>query len=397
MSQYRIKVIVAGHICIDIIPEFKDFKGKLESLLAPGKLIEVGPVTTSTGGAVSNTGIALHKLGIKTKLIGKIGDDLFGRAILDKLEKYDVKLTDGMMVKSGEQSSYSVVVSPPGVDRIFFHCPGANNTFTSNDLDLKKLSKGDIFHFGYPPVMRAMFVNKGLELKKLMKGVKETGLTTSLDMSYPDPDSEAGKVDWEIILKRVLPYVDLFLPSLEETLCMLKHPIYETISTSEDISSIVNGDLLNKISKRLLNFGALVVLFKMGKQGLYVRTTSNEKKLYSTIIGSFDKRDSWVNRELLCPCFLVDLVGATGAGDSTIAGFLTGLVRGLSLEKAIKVATASGAFSVESSDATSGIPDWNSLQKRINSGWEFRKVDLHLEGWKWDDIKKIWIGTSDKK
>ncbi|HLL78697.1 MAG TPA: hypothetical protein VKT25_04315 [Ktedonobacteraceae bacterium] len=46
----------------------------------PGQTIEAGPTVFSTGGSVSNTGLALHKLGVATRLMAKIGTDLFGCA-----------------------------------------------------------------------------------------------------------------------------------------------------------------------------------------------------------------------------------------------------------------------------------------------------------------------------
>ena len=68
-------VAVAGHICLDIIPSFRTEERNLNDLFIPGKLIDVGPALMATGGAVGNTGIALHRLGRRTVLIGKIGQD----------------------------------------------------------------------------------------------------------------------------------------------------------------------------------------------------------------------------------------------------------------------------------------------------------------------------------
>ena len=82
--------IVAGHICLDVIPQMSHISSEmLETVFTPGRLTEVGPVTFSTGGAVSNTGLALHKLGISTQLMGKIGDDIFGRTVQQILAAHD--------------------------------------------------------------------------------------------------------------------------------------------------------------------------------------------------------------------------------------------------------------------------------------------------------------------
>ena len=99
------EVVVAGHICLDIIPSLEQRQGSLDKLLVPGTLVKVGPAVVSTGGAVSNTGIALHRLGVPTRLMGKVGDDILGRAILDVLRSHNPALADGMIVARGEPSS----------------------------------------------------------------------------------------------------------------------------------------------------------------------------------------------------------------------------------------------------------------------------------------------------
>ena len=142
--------IVAGHICLDIILTFGATPGHGGPVVEPGKLVNVGPPNLSTGGAVPNTGLALHRLGIPTRLMGKIGDDLFGTAILDLIERRDPALAKGMIVSADSPSSYTVVLSPPGVDRSFLHCTGANDTFGPEDVDPKQLRGADLFHFGYP-------------------------------------------------------------------------------------------------------------------------------------------------------------------------------------------------------------------------------------------------------
>ena len=130
-----IDVIVAGHICLDIIPQFRaDAGSDLSAYLSPGRLSEIGDATLSTGGAVSNTGLNLKRMGIETRLMGKTGDDLFGHAIVDIVSRYGQELAEGMLVVPGETSSYTVVINPPHIDRMFLHCPGANHSFSADDV-----------------------------------------------------------------------------------------------------------------------------------------------------------------------------------------------------------------------------------------------------------------------
>jgi len=151
-------VVVAGHICLDIIPVLAE-----EPDLRPGSLVEIGPAALSAGGPVGNVGLALHRLGVPVRLVGKIGADVFGRVLLDVIRRRDPALADGMLVASGETTSYSVVISPPGLDRTFLHCAGANHTFGAADVPVDALCGARILHFGYPPVMRRFYADGGVE------------------------------------------------------------------------------------------------------------------------------------------------------------------------------------------------------------------------------------------
>jgi len=64
------------------------------------------------------------------------------------------------------------------------------------------------------------------------------------------------------------------------------------------------------------------------------------------------------------------VVNATGAGDCAIAGFVASAASGAGPEQALTMAAAAGACSVETWDASSGVPSMAELQARIESGWE---------------------------
>ncbi|QGQ94587.1 carbohydrate kinase family protein [Paenibacillus psychroresistens] len=386
MTRSEAEVIVAGHICLDIIPTISEKKGGLDALFVPGKLVDIGPAVIATGGAVPNTGLALHRLGSDVQLMGKVGDDQFGAAIIEVLRQHGDNIVEGMIVAPGEHSSYTIVINPPNVDRIFLHCTGANDTFSSADLNVEQLDGVRLFHFGYPPLMRKMYEEQGEELKLLLSKARESGLTVSLDLAKPDPESAAGRADWRTILSKALPFVDVFLPSFEEIFYMLHRERYEEMlrkAPAGDILPFVDGTLLSDIAEELLAMGVAVVGLKLGEHGLYVRTTADSARLAASGLCTpvEEKLDSWTARELLAPCFKVDVIGTTGAGDCTIAGFLCGMLQGLSLEDALQIAVGVGACNVEQADATSGIPLLAKLQERITNGWAKREMKLDLPGW----------------
>lgn len=352
--------IIAGHLCLDIIPDLSSHTpAAFNAIFQPGKLINIGAAKVSTGGAVSNTGLALHRLGIETLLLAKVGADPLGRVIKQMIADHAPALADGISMDAATSTSYSIIINPPGVDRCILHHPGSNDDFTAADVREEDIQKARLFHFGYPPLMARMFAADGAELTELFRRVKSLGLTTSLDMALPDPNSAAGRANWKTILQNTLPQVDLFLPSLDEILYML----------GKDSQARLSPELLHELSDELLAMGAKIIVIKLGARGLYLRAAPAE-----TLTGLGKVRPTyltaWGNYEAWHPCYQVDVAGTTGAGDATIAGFLSAFLRDMSPAKTLQAALGVGACSVEAPDALSGIRSWGETLNRIRAGWK---------------------------
>jgi len=389
----RLSAIVAGHLCLDIIPRIAGITPEaFRASFVPGHLIDVGPVALSTGGPVSNTGLALHRLGIPTQLMGKIGDDLFGQAVRELVAGHDPRLADDMVVDPQINTSYTVVINPPGVDRIFLHCPGANDTFSADDVRYDLLADVGLFHFGYPPLMKLMYADGGTQLSSLYRRAKATGVTTSLDMAFPG--SSSVDAPWRRILALTLPNVDIFLPSIEEILVMLRRETYERMrreAPEGDILPAVTPELLFDISSELVAMGAKIVGLKLGYQGFYLRTAGRSALMD---LGRARPADIgvWADRELWAPCFQVDVVGTAGSGDATIAGFLASLLRDMTPEETVNVAVAVGACNVEAADTLSGVRSWEETLGRLGAGWPRHELHLEVSGWRFDAQHGLWIG-----
>ncbi|GAB4447698.1 MAG: sugar kinase [Anaerolineae bacterium] len=390
--------VIAGHICIDIIPSFDDdAPGDLSVLVAPGRLTEVGPAALSTGGAVSNTGLNMVKLGIDAALMGKVGEDLFGQAILDVVRRYGADLADGMIVTPDAVSAYTLVINPPGTDRAFLHCSGANATFSAADVRYELLDGARLFHFGYPPIMRRMYLNGGEQLAELFRRAQATGVTTSLDMSMPDPNAESGRVDWRAVLERTLPYVNIFVPSVEELLFMLARARFDELEAQGGVLAGLTPADLERLVDAVWAMGSPIVMLKLGDRGAYLRTPG---ALHDFGRAAPPDLDAWRSRELWAPCFVPQkLVGTTGAGDATIAGFLTAVLRGMGPEDALTMATAVGVCNVEAANALDGVRTWEATLARVQAGWARQPV-ANLEadtppGWHWDEARGLWRGPYD--
>jgi len=386
--------VVAGHLCLDIIPDLSALsQDRVAQAFLPGRLTEVGPATFCTGGPVSNTGLALTKLGIRTQLMGKVGDDVLGRVVKEMISSYGPGMADNMVMDKAVNTSYTIVLSPPGVDRFFLHHPGANDTFSANDVRYDRLPQARLFHFGYPPIMRLIFENDGAHLVEIFRQARDTGITTSLDMALPDPSSAAGRADWVTILTATLPYVDVFLPSIEEILYMLRRETYDELyqaANGPNFLPLITPQLLSDTSQQLLDLGVKIAALKLGDLGLYLRT-ANESAI--EMLGRARPSDpsAWADKELWTACFQVDVVGTAGSGDATIAGFLSALLRDKSPEQAITAAVAVGACNVEAADTLSGVRSWDETMRRVASGWKRHKLQLEAPGWGFDEQHKLWI------
>jgi sugar/nucleoside kinase (ribokinase family) len=391
-------VVVAGHTALDMIPTLKEGQSQLAELLAPGQLRRLGPMVLATGGAVTNTGLALHRLGTPVRLVGKVGDDLLGRAILELIRQEGAGLADAILVAPGASTSYTVILSGPGLDRTFLHYPGPNDTFCADDVPESALEGAGVFHFGYPPLMKRMYLDAGQDLADLLQRARASGLVTSLDVSQPDPDSEAGRVDWPELFENVLPFVDIFLPGVDELLLMLHPERYEALMDAGDgdLLSQVDGVRLDELSAELLDLGVAVVVLKLGTQGIYLRTTADAARLSGIAKILPLAARIWCDRALLAPALRAEVVGTTGAGDCAIAGFLAGLVRGLPPDDVLTSSAAVGASNVEAADATSGIPSWEAVQARLAAGWAQHDTRIRLRGWGWDVDRRLWIGPGDR-
>ena len=361
------KIIAAGHICLDITPVFPASGpyAAVGELLEPGKLIHMHGAEVSTGGSVANTGLALKYLGADVTLMGKIGADAFGGMVTQSLAAHGV---GGLLTDPASATSYSVVLAVPGVDRIFLHDPGANDSFAEADIPDAALTDAALFHFGYPPLMKRMYENGGAELTALFRRVKAHGVATSLDMAAVDPHSPAGQADWETLLQNTLPYVDFFVPSFEELCFMLDRPRYERLARhGGDMTARLDLEAeAMPLAEKAVALGAKTVLLKCGTSGMVYRTTPAD-----ALAGTGLDPTVWADRRGLQPCFRADTVrSATGAGDAGIAAFLMAVLAGKDPADCAALAAAEGACAVTAYDALGGLKPLDELEKRIKAGWE---------------------------
>jgi sugar/nucleoside kinase (ribokinase family) len=362
-------VVVAGHICVDLIPSF-DAPPSIE----PGRLIGAGPLAIAPGGCVGNTGPALGALGIPTQLVTNVGSDDLGRILVALLSTTSVDTT-GISIVDGLGTSYSIVLDLPGRDRTFWHHIGANAAFDGAGvlslIDAAAPGAWDvILHVGYPTHLPALYADGGAALVRLVTAARAAGAVVSIDAAEIGPaevgaGSSAGAVDWQGVLARTLPSVDVMKASVDDLRAMMPRRAGATPTAWADA---------------LIELGAAVALVTAGADGLYVRTAP-AARIETASDELRAAAADWAGRELWAPPLATQVLTTTGAGDTAAAGFLAGLAGGRGVEESALLSAAAAAARISgrpicdaydlaaSAEFTQGPPaGWSVGQHRVYCG-----------------------------
>jgi len=394
-----IEVVAAGHTCLDLIPAFTidGHVEKLTEVLVPGKMINMGECVVVGGGPVTNAGVSIRRLGVKTELIGKVGNDDFGKEILSWYEEHEGHF-QGIKAVDGESTSYTIAICIPGIDRFYLHHCGANDTFGYDDMNFDLVRRAKLMLFGYPPWMRKLYENEGRELTRILKRTRELGTTTALDLSLPDVDGYGRRVDWLAILREWVPLSDIMVPSAEELFYFLYREKFlakkAKLGPKESVLDHLTVKEISTAGCDLIEMGAAIAMVKCGHRGLYVRTAGKDRLRRMGAAGC-SNLENWGDRELWFPVYEEEkFVGALGSGDSAIAGFLSAFVWNRSLESCLRYANAAGSMNVTVPDGLTWNKGFDDLTRRITGGWKTKELKIDEKGWR--NERGFWVGPENR-
>lgn len=297
-------------VCFGIV--VGDFLVKpVEKMPDKGKLILADRTELHIGGCASNTGVVLKKLGVEVAIVGKVGNDNLGKFVLNKLKGEGIDVSRTMISDKTNTSGTAVFIHSDG-ERSFIHSIGTNADLKLEEIDFDFVKKFSILHIAGALLMPGF---DGNPMAETFKRAKEAGVTTCLDTAW----DSSGK--WLTLLEKSLPYVDYFLPSIEEA------RMISNKNTPEDIAGFL-------LSKGVKNVG-----LKMGKEGSFIMSGS-EKHCFKALD--------------------IKVVDTTGCGDAYAAGFIAGLVRDFSFEKCGMLANLTGTKIATSIGAASGISSYEN-------------------------------------
>lgn len=288
-------ILVADHLCdpIDHVP-------------AAGELIQCPRLPLAIGGCASNVAIDLARLGARVGVVGCVGQDAFGRFVLDTLAAADVDTRDVRQLADAETSG-TLIINVRGEDRRFIHSAGANARLRAADVPLERVRQSKVLYVGGYLLMPAM---EGEPLAALFREARAAGTRTVLDIVLPGPGDHWSK------LESVLRETDIFLPNQDEAAALLGE-----------------HDPL-KQARRFADAGAGAVVITCGASG-------------SVVVSSGEC--------LRAGTYEVEYKGGTGAGDAFDAGFIRGLLLGEDLAGCLRWGSAVGASCVRSISATDSV------------------------------------------
>src|SRR5215213_3574585 len=118
-------VVIFGSINMDLVI-------RAPHLPAPGETLTGHTFFTAPGGKGANQAVACARLGAHTRMIGRVGDDVFGRTLRDSLSEYGVDVS-GIGVSAGP-SGVAVIAVDDAAENTIVIVAGANGTIGADDL-----------------------------------------------------------------------------------------------------------------------------------------------------------------------------------------------------------------------------------------------------------------------
>ncbi|NLA57966.1 MAG: sugar kinase [Firmicutes bacterium] len=295
----RYDILTVGDLCVDLVLMGED--------LRPGfgqeeKLIE--GYALRMGGSCSIFSCQAAKLGMRVGIVGVVGDDAFGRIILDTLQESGVDISL-VRVDSSIETGISVHLQEPH-DRSILTYLGTIEAVRSEDVSLDMLHNTRHLHIGSYFLLEQMQES----FLSMAEEVRRTGGTVSLDTNW-DPQERWGQG-----LHELLENVDVFLPNENEL---------QAITGTESVT-----DGLERLK------GVVpIVTVKLGGEGAMVQKGD---ELWKAQVPE------------------VEIVDTIGAGDSFDAGFLAGFLEGKTLSESLAMGCACGTASVTAAGGTAGQP-----------------------------------------
>jgi 5-dehydro-2-deoxygluconokinase len=301
------------------------------------RLEDVGSFAKSVGGCPCNIAIGTARLGLRSALVTRVGDEQMGRFIREQLGREGVE-TRGVTTDPDRLTALVLLaVEGQGVSpMIFYRTDCADMALGEADIDEALIASARAVvvtgtHFSTPNAEAAQL--------KAIRIARAHGGRVVFDIDYrPNlwglAGHEAGFSRYvksprvTAVYRQVLPHADL------------------VVGTEEEVLIAAGADTLPEALRAIRAVTAATIVLKRGAMGCIVYDGAIPDDLEQGIVGDG---------------FPIEVYNVLGAGDAFMSGFLRGWLRGETLATAATWANACGAFAVSRLLCAPEYPTWEEL------------------------------------
>ena len=287
-----------------------------------GNVDFIEEIRLTVAGTAGGTVVDTAKLGLKSLAVGAVGDDEKADWVLLTLEKHGID-TSAMQRLKGIPTSATILNVRPNGDRPALHVRGASDHFDVPPAMYDQVFDAPIVHLGGTGLLKTL---DGPASATLLKEAKKRGRTVTFDLIAANPETIG-------IVAPLLPYIDYFMPSIEE---------------ARDMSGQRTPD---DCAQFYLDKGAACCVFTLGGDGAFYAHKDGTR--------------------LASPAYDIEVVDTTGCGDAFDAGFIAGLHNNMDVETALRFAQAAAGLVATGLGSDAGIVSYEDTVRNMKT-WKIR-------------------------
>ena len=316
------RITLAGNIIVDNVKTIAAWPEK-------GMLVPITAMKRSPGGAGPNSGIDLKILdpSVEVAAVGKVGADDAGDFVTAFMGERGLDVSGVRRVEGVPTSFTDVMTLAETGERTFFNMHGADSRLVPDDIDPAELGGSRIFHLGYLLLLDGLDAEDaeyGTKAARLLAKVQAAGVKTSLDIVSEQSDRFAR------IVRPALKHCDYVVINEVEGACATGLP-----SAGPDGNA--SADCLRRICEAMFGLGV--------KEQVVVHcpelSVSLDRAGRFVALPSLELPKGWIK-------------GSVGAGDAFCAGMLYSLLKGMSAEEGMRLASCTAAMNLAATDSVSG-------------------------------------------
>ena len=287
-----------------------------------GNVDFIEEIRLTVAGTAGGTVVDTAKLGLKSLAVGAVGDDEKADWVLMTLKKYGADVS-AMQQLSGIPTSATILNVRPNGERPALHVRGASDHFDVPPSAYEQVFDAPIIHLGGTGLLKRL---DGPASLTLLKEAKKRGRTVTFDLIAASAETLTN-------VEPLLPFIDYFMPSIEEARDMSGR------SSPEDCARFY------------LDRGTGCCVFTLGGEGAFYAHKDGTR--------------------LTSPAYEVKVMDTTGCGDAFDAGFIAGLHHKMDVETSLRFAQAAAGLVATGLGSDAGMLSFDHTMK-VMKDWKVK-------------------------